>query len=190
VPEARLVAALKHLRYEIRMFKATAQLLMRGGLPEGEHRNAVLESFTIHARILLQFFHPYGLGSDEMIAADYFRDPVEWKRARGRLPDALAAVRNRVGKEIAHLTYDRVDISDEAKRWSLADMHTAVSTLIDRFIETVEPRYRAALLEGMDDAAVRTIFVLPPRTGATFVTHVNTPAVGGHYSVKRTKTES
>jgi hypothetical protein len=187
MPETRRVAALKHLRYEIRMFKATGHLLMSGQLPEGEHRNAVLESFTIHARILLQFFHPDGPGSDEMIANDYFGDPVEWKRARGRLPDTVAAVRERVGIEIAHLTYNRIDITDEAKRWNLAEMYATIAALVDQFVAQIDPHYQAALRQGLDDTASHTISVLLPPAATGHATYINTPAVGPTYSVKPTK---
>ena len=79
-----------HLFYELWMLGRTARLLAMGVFGDGPVKNAVLESFTIHARALLQFFFPSNPRSDDVIAADFLSNAVVWEDARGAMPPILA----------------------------------------------------------------------------------------------------
>jgi hypothetical protein len=91
---------------------ATAEL---GQKPEKRsgRENALLESFAVHARCLNDFL--WHDRSDRIqrdaFAAD-FCAPGDWERVREDLPQAaLVEIRSgrRFGREIMHLTYDRID---------------------------------------------------------------------------------
>lgn len=53
-----LRAASDHLYYEIQMLRSTMALLATGAFGESILSNALIESFTIHARALIHFLYP------------------------------------------------------------------------------------------------------------------------------------
>src|SRR5688572_21299671 len=109
---AELREASEHLFYELWMLDSLARLLGLGAFGHGPVSNALLESFSIHARALLQFFFPMSPKSDDVLAEDYFGGTAAWEAVRGAEPAALNQVNRRVGKEVAHLTYARLGLSD------------------------------------------------------------------------------
>src|SRR2546426_9248846 len=102
-----LRAASEHLHYEAWMFTTLARALATGVFGQGAIANAILESFTVHARALLDFLYAEHPWSDDIIAEDFFTTPEQWVSVRGDMPPSLQEVNRRVGKEISHLTYAR-----------------------------------------------------------------------------------
>jgi hypothetical protein len=98
--------------------------------------NALLESFTVHARSLLDFFYKSRAKPDDALAADFFRDD-SWERRRPPLSDHLGDVNRRVGKEVAHLTYHRETVTQEAKGWAIVPMYLEIAGVFARFVELV-----------------------------------------------------
>jgi len=129
----QLRAASEHLHYEVSMFDATGRALGGGLFGPGPATNAFLESFTIHTRALLQFLFPKDPKPDDVLAEDYFENPSAWLELRGELPEALGIVNRRVGKEIAHLTYARLDVTPETKGWNIPVIWEAVLRLMQTF---------------------------------------------------------
>jgi hypothetical protein len=117
------------------MFDATARALASGLFGPGPATNAFLESFTIHARVLLQFFYSKSPKPDDVVAEDFFLDASTWLAMRGEMPSTLAAVNNRVGKEIAHLTYARQEVIPEAKGWEVPAIWSSLSGLVRLFVQ-------------------------------------------------------
>src|SRR5436309_229585 len=132
-----LRAASEHLRYEIGMFDSTARVLASGVFGPGPATNAFLESFTVHVRALLQAFYPMNPKANDVLAEDFFDESELWLTDRGELPEVLAAVKLRVGKEIAHLTYARLDVTPEAKVWNISAIWSAMHEIIRKFSEGV-----------------------------------------------------
>src|SRR5712675_2621976 len=102
--DSDLQGASGHLQYEVWMFMELAGTLATSHDIPLVPRNALVEALTIHARVLLSVFYPSSPKPDDVLAADYFDDPVAWARARPALTPALKSVDRRVGKEVAHLT--------------------------------------------------------------------------------------
>ena len=125
----QLREASKHLHYEISMFDFTARELAILG--PSQRRDALLESFTIHARILTDVFFPAGGEDSDVFAQHYFDDPMTWKKARG--PKPTFDVRANVGTQIAHLSYKRLDIGPEAKNWPVAQIHAELMRAVRVF---------------------------------------------------------
>jgi hypothetical protein len=116
--KTELREASEHLYYELWMLNRIGRLLAMGAFGDGPVKNACLESFTIHARALRQFFFPTKAQPDDVLAEDYFADRGAWEAVRGEMPTSLAPINSRVGKEVAHLTYARLSVSDVTKAWS------------------------------------------------------------------------
>jgi hypothetical protein len=103
-----------HLRYEISMLDKTIQFLINEQKKnEGYLKNAVFESFLIHARNLLDFLYPLNSKEDDVTVLNYI-NTESYKQTIQKLPDDLVRYRIRINKEIAHLTKRRE--SDESKK--------------------------------------------------------------------------
>lgn len=128
-----------HLFYELSMFELLAKVLATDLVGKGVLRNALLESFTIHARVLLDFLFDEKPRHDDVVAADFFVDrdaPAHW---RPEMPAALSEVDRRVGKEVAHLTYARLELTDESKRWHFRQIAAELHHLLTQFARSVDP---------------------------------------------------
>jgi hypothetical protein len=142
IPPDELRAMSEHVLYEIEMFSYTTDLLtpeLWQGVPAfmatGAH-NALIESFTIHVRALRDFLYAEPRG-DDASAADYFPEGV-WSAIRLPEPDVLRDARRRTGKEIAHLTYARLDGEADGKLWPHREIVDALRSALFRFIDRVD----------------------------------------------------
>jgi hypothetical protein len=134
-----LVAASDHLHYEIWMFNALAGGMACGIFGQGPLSNAVLESFTIHTRVLLDFLYANTekAKTDDVMAEDYFTPPSTWTEARPAKSDLIGSVHRRVGKEVAHLTYARQDVTPETKPWRFSAIANEVNAAVRQFLSLV-----------------------------------------------------
>ncbi len=131
--EEELQKASEHLFYEIWMFTSLAKGMASGIFNEGIINNALLESFTVHARILLDFLFAEKPKEDDVIAEDYFSSPDEWSNIREIKSEQLKNIHARVGKEIAHLTYVRQTISPELKGWRFLEIANEINSVFNSF---------------------------------------------------------
>jgi hypothetical protein len=99
-------------------------------------RNADIESFGLHVRALRDFLYAGRDKPGDAIAADFFDDPLDWKRVRRKEPRALRPVSNRVGTEMAHLSYGRPSPSNS---WDYESIWEAVSEVLRDFLDHAEP---------------------------------------------------
>lgn len=136
-----LQAASEHLLYEISMLRWTTDALAVTNLgrptPPLVYMNALLESFCLHARNLLDFLYPKQPRPDDMIAPDFFDDPDEWSPPD--LTPLLGTVRGRAGKELAHLTYQRLAVTKEGKSWQYGKILAELSDVLGKFMISVPP---------------------------------------------------
>jgi len=124
-----------HLYYEIGMLQSMAGVLASGALGESQLKNAALESFALHARVLLEFCYsdkPHPVHPD-VIAANFFEDASSWINERPPKTELLAGIHDRVGKQVAHLSYKRQDVTPEDKKWSFAQIATDLQVVLDTF---------------------------------------------------------
>jgi hypothetical protein len=128
-----------HLQYEVWMFMEVAAMLAPDSRMPVVVRNALVESLTVHARVLLNVFYPSGSKADDVLASDYFDDPLTWRRKRPPLTPPLRIVDSRVGKEVAHLTYARNTVSEEAKKWHFLDIARDMVAIVLKFDDLVPP---------------------------------------------------
>jgi len=72
----------EHLHYEVQILLGSAQGLDPETTAEGTLHNALVESFAIHLRNMLDFLWPDKpkRKSDWVIAADFFPSPSDWSR--------------------------------------------------------------------------------------------------------------
>jgi hypothetical protein len=128
-----LIAASRHLDYELRMLEETALKLSTRGCGDHVTTNAILESFAMHARSIIWFLYPQKQRyPTDVLAEDYV---PTWPQIRPRMPKTLVPLAARVNKSVAHLSYDRNDIVDEAKSWLHVQIARDIGEVIRRFID-------------------------------------------------------
>ncbi len=151
-PEERN-AVLAHLRYELGMLSMAANALHCGALHGSAVENALIESFALHARNLIDFFWPDGAKTDHVLATDFFDDKSVWEDRRSPLPPILCDARRRAHKEIAHLSYDRLRVAPESRGWNFKDIASELHRCNFAFYELLPVSYREAFEGGNEHAA-------------------------------------
>jgi hypothetical protein len=158
---------------------AAVELAKRRDLQRDPESNVLLEAFAIHTRCLRDFlFGERGRHAMDAFAAD-FCAPGAWKAIRGEVPPALKEVddRNRLGREVVHLTYERAAVPAEIKDWPVSDIVREIVEALDAF--AVE-----ALPERLDDETRQALSDLesPPPSGVgpiSVATGIHVPYTGG-----------
>ena len=135
--DQELQNASDHLHYEIWMLTSLANGIGSGVAGQGPIANALLESFIIHVRTLMDFLYNDNPQPDDVIAEDYFSSPDEWRKVRPELTDLLKSSKRRAGKEVAHLTYARLDVTPETKPWAFIQIANELSAIINIFLQHV-----------------------------------------------------
>ncbi len=109
IPAERIEEAARVLKYEVDMFGSTTEMLCTG--PDGSLKNAILESFAVHMRQLIEFLTCIHGGRDgEDIRAASFCEPMEaWFSNAKRLAadPTITALKTYADKKVVHLTLDR-----------------------------------------------------------------------------------
>lgn len=144
--------ARRHLGYEIKMLRETAGALRGKGIGPRSFRNAMLETFLVHYRNLLDFFyadHRHALSHD-VRAADYVSDEKRWRKRRPPMDKEAGTNRERVNALLAHLTYRRLRYAD--RNWSDRRMLRQIEGLLGIFAEQLPPRRRRWFLRTLQRA--------------------------------------
>jgi len=97
--DTELKKASGHLYYEIEMLGGRAQLLAKAAYKNRIVTNALLESFTVHARVILDFLYASeSVRPDDVIAEDFFDKPSLWHSARPEKTKLLGSIHSRGGR--------------------------------------------------------------------------------------------
>lgn len=147
-----LKEASNHLQYEYWMLNSLAQAIASGISNQGWLTNALLESFVIHVRGLMDFLYNDKPQKDDVVAQDYFASLDEWKKHRPPLSEILEKAKRRAGKEIAHLTYARLDVTPDIKPWSFIDITNEISKVMKVFVENVHTEILGSRWKGDEQA--------------------------------------
>lgn len=122
----------EHYVYEVNMLRWTHAML--AGTPEGFNANALIESFCVHARALMDFYKCTPQ-QDDVTALDFISSGQFNASATSQVP---SDVRIRVNKQIAHLTASRenppqkVDGQDRQTLLNAIEAdHTAFKNAVD-----------------------------------------------------------
>jgi hypothetical protein len=143
VTEAELHAfSGEHLFYELEMTFWTAPLVVQYAMPKNVDeqviKNALLESFLVHVRVLKAFLYDPRSYADDVLAEDYVTNPEEWQKRRGPVPDALKRASRRTGGEVAHLTTRR-ESEPTARQWNPRELLDALIPAVCQFVAMTPP---------------------------------------------------
>ena len=148
-----------HLRYEVWMLARTAEILNanKRNLTDETSRvihNALLESSMVHARNLIDFLYSEGTKPSDVVARDFFDNPSEYRRERSPKTKLLKTVPYRVGKEIAHLTYDRLGKAPEQRTWPAMQIAVDINGRLADFRWMLAGRFAKTMPEFTSTAEV------------------------------------
>lgn len=127
----------EHLAYEISMLRDCAVLLnysSTGLAPalQCQLRNALLESFAIHVRNLVDFLYPTNVHFNDVLADDYFEGQSRPSNFPS-LPSVLDEARKRAHKQVSHLTAERLAGTQPGKQWPLGEIVKATIGVLLEF---------------------------------------------------------
>jgi hypothetical protein len=118
----------EHLLHELTMLLQTADTLPKHK-PGSTEYIAVLESFAIHLRNLLEFlFQP--IGRDYVRALHFFDDAANWQPTNTA---EWTNLYNRACHEVEHLTVHRVDGNPEEKKWPVTEILLKLDPILKDF---------------------------------------------------------
>jgi hypothetical protein len=172
--------AREHLVYEAKMLAYTAvELAKRRDLPRNQESNVFLEAFAIHTRCLRDFLWGERRRYPMDAFASDFCSPGNWEQVRGDVPPALREIddRDRLGREVVHLSYERGAVPAEIKDWP-------VSEIVREIVEALDEFAFEALPERLDEQTRLALTDLasspPPGVGPVSVaTAIQVPYGGG-----------
>lgn len=117
------------------MVRGLAEILANNPPSDVAAKNAILEAFVIHTRVLIGFFFDDTPRTDDAVAGDFFFDSgIEWTAIRGSIPTQLDKIKARAGKEVAHLTYARLSVTPESKGWDIQSITSEIDSTVRLFV--------------------------------------------------------
>jgi len=125
----------EHLYFEI-WFELDK--MIKGKTPGTPLCNALLESFIVHAAILIEFFYRKPPHREVARASDYFKNLQEWEEILPPYKKDLDVLWKRRNTELAHLSYKRLKIKPEQKFWKIRTTTLQIRTIVNQFLENAD----------------------------------------------------
>jgi hypothetical protein len=147
--EELLEYADRHIAYEIQMLVWTAGILGTVARAQGQGtlawacNCAMLESFSIHARNLIDFLYSHTHKKDrksDIIAEDYIDGQTLSQHLPPRTP-RLERACDKANKQTAHLTWERIQYEQSGKQWEFIEIGKEIMNVF-RSIAPVFPETR------------------------------------------------
>jgi hypothetical protein len=130
----------EHLYHEIWMLFGTPTALGQLLLNDIA-KNALIESFAIHTRNLIDFFYLNYPKPDDLTASQFIDDDQHtfWEDNLPSITPFLTAVKTRANKEISHLTKRRVAGIPPQKEWLINPILDEMADLLRFFVINASP---------------------------------------------------
>ena len=130
-----LKSALEQLnQYEVSMLRSLANILATDNQGKGVIHNALLESFLIHARILIEFLYKDQPYKDTVRASQYFTSKSPWKSVQPSKTELLKKTEKDAHKYLAHLTYTRLQ---GKKQWPYIRIVNDIEAVLQVFYKNL-----------------------------------------------------
>ena len=128
--------------YEMDMLTTTSNKLAFAGQTDEVVYYALVESFVLHARVLIDFLYPDNPKNDHIIAGDFFSSVAEWEKKRPDIPEILKETRVRAHKQAAHLSYDRLSkYTGPEKVWAHIEIANEIIKVFNVFVKSEPNNY-------------------------------------------------
>lgn len=135
----QLKGALKNLKnYELWMLYSLANILAVDYKGTGVIHNALLESFLVHARILIEFFFKDEEYKDTVRASHYIESGNSWKNIRPQKTKLIDETEKNAHKYLAHITYTRLK---DKKEWPFIEITNEIDSVMKVFMENLPEEF-------------------------------------------------
>jgi len=125
----------EHLYYEFWMLGVALWFFLH---PRSQQEtNIAIESFGIHARVLVDFLFGQSGSQTDVLAIDFLDDEQSWSKLINSKKTLCDYIKLRTGKEITHLTTNRLNITVEQKEWDCEDVYQQIKELFVEFLKYV-----------------------------------------------------
>jgi len=192
--EDLLAYADRHLKYEIDMLIWAAGIMRTlapvrdQGLLAWACNNALLNSFSMHARNLIDFLYLCSLGKDrptDIIVQDYIDDRTLSKHLP-QMTCPLQEAKRKADKQVAHLTLDRIQYQKSGKEWPFGQMAVDIMEAF-RAIAPDFPETRSS--DSFRGLISRPRLIIPPVTTTPTYSREGLPT-GITFQITLTKAEN
>jgi hypothetical protein len=131
----------EHLLYECTQFFWVSNLLSQGAVaqwvPDPDQgilmNNTLLEGFALHLRSVIDFLCPSNSPLSTDITADDFCASGVWRPHVSPRSHSLTTARTRANKEIAHLTSNRSQLTDQNRIWDYNQLTAEITMFLRLF---------------------------------------------------------
>lgn len=101
-------------------------------------KNALLETFAIHSRNLIDFlFPPLKAYKTDVTIKDYMDDPGNQQIPE--CPGILEEARTKAHKQVAHLTTDRISYEITGKEWDFLEIYNVIIDQLNAYKPLIAP---------------------------------------------------
>ncbi len=122
----------EHLFHEAQMF-----VICRAMKPRDQFESSLkVEGFALHLKNLIEFFYPSNPGADDVLAADYV---ANWDAHCPPITPLLESARARAGKELHHLTAQRIAGRPSHKEWDFDGVGKELQGVVSAFL-SLQPK--------------------------------------------------
>jgi hypothetical protein len=128
----------EHLYYELTMFFGVTKRL-GDGVNDQYIYSALLESFVIHASLILDFFYKPPQKDDDASVMHFIKDIPKWKKLRPSYDKYFRKFHRRRSREVVHLSYKRLDIDASEKLWNAEKIVPSIRELVRVFLQVADP---------------------------------------------------
>jgi len=128
----------EHLNYEIWMFYETCRRFINfdWNLLLQFEKNLLVESLSIHTRILVDFFYSDRIDRNDIVAQDLLPKDKNWITIRPPLTQTLRDAKQKANKQLAHLSAWRIKIEKDGKKaWNISGILRNMKEVIRKFEE-------------------------------------------------------
>ena len=144
VTNQQLIAFSKdHLFYEFEMLYGVSKQLQRISQKSIKNiyiYNALLESFVIHASVILDFFYKMPINPDEAKATHYINDVDSWKKQLPPYSKHFIKFNKKRNRDVMHLNYSRLDVPVYDKNWNSLQLVRDIKRIINLFLDYADPQ--------------------------------------------------
>jgi hypothetical protein len=133
----QLQDASKLLFYEVTMLKDLScrmESLLKEDTIIG---TALLEAFSVHTKVLHNFFYSENPAPEEVVAEDFFEASSDWNAIRNPKSELLNMAALRVGKDVACFTYGRREVVPLLRGWDYCTIATELQDGFRKFVQGV-----------------------------------------------------
>jgi len=130
----------EHLYYEFAMLFGVVDILQKE-VEDVYLYNALLESFVVHAANILDFFYKPMIKEDDAKAEHFMDHPQAWRKILPPYEKHFKKFDMKRNKRVVHLSYKRLEIHAEDRRWGVRKIAKEIKKLLKLFVKNANPQH-------------------------------------------------